>query len=88
MKAKFLTSLIVGLLLPWTYFLVFTVGPVREISESGEVVGESGLAGFIQFYGFADALVIYAQAIAVCGVVAFGICCLKEAMDHALKPKP
>ncbi|MFB2707241.1 hypothetical protein [Marinobacter shengliensis] len=87
MKSKFLTSLIVGLVLPWTYFLVVTVGPVREISESGEVIGKSGVAGFIQFHGFADALMIYAQAIAVCGVLAFGICWLKEAVDHVLKPK-
>lgn len=87
MKSKLLTSLIVGLVLPWAYFLVVTVGPVREISESGEVIGKSGIAGFIQFHGFADALIIYAQAIAVCGVLAFGICWVKVAVDHALKPK-
>ena len=87
MKSKLLTSLIVGLILPWTYFLVVTVGPVREISESGEVIGKSGVAGFIQFHGFADDLVIYVQASAVCGVLAFGICWLKEAVDHALKSK-
>lgn len=87
LRSKLLTSLIVGLVLPWAYFLVVTVSPVREISEYGEVIGESGVAGFIQFYGFSDALVIYAQAIAVCGVLAFGICWAKEAVDHALKPK-
>lgn len=87
MKSKLLTSLIVGLVMPWTYFLVVTVGPVREIGESGEVIGKSGVAGFIQFHGFADALVIYAQAGAVCAVLAFGICWLKEAVDHVLKPE-
>jgi hypothetical protein len=87
LKSKLLTSLIVGLALPWTYFLFVTVGPVREYSEPGEVIGESGVAGFIQFHGFADASMIYAQAIAVCGVLAFGICWLKEAVDHALEPK-
>jgi len=73
--------------MPWTYFLVVTVGPVREISESGEVIGKSGVAGFIEFHGLADALVIYVQAGAVCGVLAFGICWLNEAVAHALKPK-
>lgn len=71
--------------MPWTYFLIDTVGPVREINESGEVIGKSGVAGFIQFHGFADALVIYAQAGVVCAVLAFGICWLKEAVDHVLK---
>ena len=87
MKSKILTSLIVGLVMPWTYFLVVTVGPVREVSDSGEVIGKSGVAGFIQFHGLADALVIYVQANVVCGVLAFGICLLKEAVDHALKSK-
>ena len=87
MKSKIITSLIVGLLMPWTYFLVVTVGPVREISESGEVIGKAGVAGFIEFHGIADALVIYVEVSAVCGVLAFGICWLNEAVAHALKPK-
>jgi hypothetical protein len=87
LKSNVLTSLIVGLILPWTYFLIVTVGPVREISESGEVIGKSGVAGFIQFHGFSDALVIYVQAIAVCAVLAFCTCLLKQALDHALKSK-
>mgnify|MGYP000984513959 FL=1 len=73
--------------MPWTCFLVISVGPVSEISEFGEVIGKSGVAGFIQFHGFADALMIYAQASAVCGVLAFGICCLKEAVDYVFKSK-
>jgi hypothetical protein len=86
LKSKLLTSLIVGLIMPWAYFLVVTVGPVREISESGEVIGKSGVAGFIKFHGLADALGIYVQASAVCGVLAFGVCWLNEAIAHALKP--
>lgn len=64
-----------------------TVGPVREISDSGEVIGKSGVAGFLEFHGLTDALVIYAQAAAVCAVLAFCICGVKQALDHVLKPK-
>lgn len=81
MKSNLLTSLIVGMVLPWTYFLFVSVGPVREIGESGEVIGKSGIEGFIQFHGLTDALVIYVQASAACAVLAFGICLLKEAVD-------
>ena len=87
MKSNLLTSLITGLLLPWTYFLIVNVGPVREISDSGEVIGNSGVAGFLEFFGLAEAIVIYAKAAVVCGVLAFCICVLKQAFDHVLKPK-
>lgn len=87
MKSTLITSLIVGIVLPWAYFLIVTVGPVREIGESGEVIGASGVEGFIQFHGLAEALLVYAQAGAVCGVVAFCVCLLKEALDYVLKPK-
>jgi len=87
LKSKLLTSLIVGLVMPWTYFLIVTVGPVREVTEFEEVIGKSGIAGFIQFHGLFDTLVIYAQAGAVCAVLAFGICWLNEALAQALEPK-
>ena len=87
MKSNLLTSLITGLLMPWAYFLVVNVGPVREISDSGEVIGNSGVAGFLEFFGLTEALVIYAKAAAVCAVLAFFICGLKQALDHVLKPK-
>ena len=87
MKSNLITSLLVGIVLPWAYFLIVTVGPVREIGESGLVIGPSGIEGFIQFNGLSDALVIYFQAGAVCAVVAFCICLLKEALDHVLKSK-
>lgn len=87
MKPNLITSLLIGIVLPWAYFLIVTVGSVREIGEFGEVIGPSGIEGFIQFFGLSDALVIYFQTGAVCAVVAFCICLLKEALNHVLKSK-
>lgn len=77
--AKLITSTLFGLLMPWSYFLVVTVGPVQSYDPSGnETVGSSGLFGFIEFNGILDSLIIYTEAVIVGALVVFIICTVHE----------
>ncbi|PPI85633.1 hypothetical protein KEHDKFFH_04180 [Marinobacter maroccanus] len=88
MKSKLITSVLAGLLVPWSYFLLVQVGPIRTYSDGKEIIGESGVAGFIQFHGWQDALVLYGKAGAVCAAVAFIICLANGAIERTVGAKP
>ena len=75
MKPKLLTSIIFGVLLPWLYFAVVTVSPVRYASIDGKTnIGKSGVSGFIEFHGVTGATAIYIQSALLCGVFVFIVC--------------
>lgn len=88
MKSKLVTSVLAGLIVPWSYFLVVQVGPIRTYVDGKEVIGESGIAGFVQFYGWQDALVAYGKAGALCAAVAFMICLVNGAIERSFGVKP
>lgn len=88
MKSKLITSGLGGLLIPWAYFLFVQVGPVRTFTDGEETIGESGIAGFIQFHGWQDALVAYGKAGVVCAAVVFVICLIDGAIERALGEAP
>ena len=77
MISKILTSVIFGASTPFLYFVFVTVSPMHKIDPSGgapEMVGPGGLLGFIEFHGFAEALVIWAKVGAVCALFTFCVC--------------
>lgn len=81
MKAKMITSSLLGLMLPWSYFLIVTVSPIRSFDQSGnKTVGAGGLAGFVEFNGLGGSLFIYAKAVVFCALVVFIICEIYEAI--------
>ncbi len=89
MKAKLITSSLFGLLLPWTYFLVVNIGPIRKYDELGnESVGSGGVLGFLEFYGFTDALVIYLKAALGCALAVFIVCVAYEVIAGKYATKP
>ncbi|KZZ62858.1 hypothetical protein A3762_01915 [Oleiphilus sp. HI0125] len=89
MKPKLITSILLGSLFPWPYFLLITVGPIRSYDEAGkEIVGPGGLAGFIEFEGIADSLLIYSKAAAVSALVVFVICSIYEVVSKKCATKP
>ena len=75
MKAKLITSGLFGMCLPWLYFLIFRVGPIRIIDPNGvTTLGAGGVAGFIEFEGLFGAFSIYVQSILVCSIIVFLAC--------------
>jgi hypothetical protein len=76
MKSKLVTSLILGPLLPWVYFLFVTVGPARYTDSDGNTtIGESGgVTGFIEFYGALESTIIYVKTSLTCAVLVFSVC--------------
>jgi len=74
-KAKLLTSLFIGALLPWVYFIVVRIGPLRYIDNEGTTVSKlSGISGFIEFNGVFNSIIIYFQTATVCACIVFIIC--------------
>ncbi|MCU7921031.1 MAG: hypothetical protein KZQ95_22130 [Candidatus Thiodiazotropha sp. (ex Epidulcina cf. delphinae)] len=89
MKAKLITSSLLGFMLPWTYFLVVNVGPIRIYDQFGkESVGSSGVLGFIEFNGLLDALIIYAKAALACALVVFIVCVVYDVIAGKYATKP
>jgi len=79
MKAKLITSILLGFLLPWSYFLIVRSEPIRIYDQAGnETIGSSGIVGFIEFYGIVDSLIVYSQAAIVCTLIVFVICFIYE----------
>ena len=75
MKAKLITSGLFGICLPWLYFLIFRVGPIRIIDPNGvTTIGAGGVAGFIEFEGLFGSISIYVQSILVCSIIIFLAC--------------
>lgn len=74
MKLKLITSIVSGASLPWLYFAAITVGPARIMNGEGALVtGKSGVAGFIEFHGTGNAMLIYLQAFVVVSVAAYAV---------------
>jgi hypothetical protein len=72
MKFKLITSIASGVSLPWLYFAVVTVGPARYMGgEVGPATGERGVAGFIEFHGAGNAMLIYLKAIVLVAATAY-----------------
>ncbi|PUB80787.1 MAG: hypothetical protein DBP02_20210 [gamma proteobacterium symbiont of Ctena orbiculata] len=89
MKAKLITSSVVGLLLPWTYFVIVNIGSIRKYDQLGkESIGSSGILGFIDFNGFTDALVIYVKTVFACALVVFFICVVYDVIAGKYVTKP
>ncbi len=88
-KAKFITSIILGLIIPWLYFIFVTVGTVKTFDQEGNVlVGPNGLASFIEFNGFLGSLAIYSEAIAISGFLVFCVCTLYEIIAEKSATQP
>jgi hypothetical protein len=46
-KPKLLTSILLGLILPWRYFGIVTIFPIRYLERDGDIpLGQAGIAGF------------------------------------------
>ena len=89
MKPKLITSILLGLLMPWSYFLVVTIGPLRSYDEAGnETIGPGGLAGFIEFEGIVGSLLIYSKTAGVCAFVVFIVCSIYEIIKQKCATKP
>lgn len=89
MKSKIVTSVLAGLLIPWSYFLFVQAGPIRTYTADGEeIIGESGVNGFIQFHGLQDSLIAYGKAGAICALVAFVVCLANGAIERTFGAKP
>jgi hypothetical protein len=89
MKPKLITSVLLGLLIPWSYFLVVTVGPIRSYDQSGpESIGPAGLAGFIEFEGIVGSILIYSKATIVCALLVFIICTIYDVIAKRYDKKP
>lgn len=79
MKSKIVTSVFLGLLFPWSYFVFVTVGPNRHYDMDGnEVVGAYGISGFIEFNGVVGSVFIYLQATLACAFFVLIICSIYD----------
>jgi len=87
MKSKIITSSILGLTIPWLYFLFVNIEPLRYINSNNEVttIGSSGILGFIEFHGAAKSLIIYCQSFAICTAAVFMICLIYDLVGKNLK---
>jgi len=87
-KPKLLTSILLGTLLPWVYFLLVTTGPSRHINSEGVTAfGQNGVAGFIEFYGITYSVIIYLQTALACTVLVFIICNVYVFIEGQCKTK-
>lgn len=77
MLAKITVSVLFGLLLPWTYFLVVEIVPM-DIYENDVLVrntiSKSEVILFIEHHGWPNAFVLYLKAFIACSLCAFIIC--------------
>ncbi len=72
MKRRLLYSLLLGAILPFSYFLFADVGATRYIETDGSVqYGASGIMGFVEFEGVTRSLGIYAVAVLISTSIAF-----------------
>jgi len=87
MKAKMVTSILSGLLIPWLYFLFVTVSPMT-VYEEGEPVGPSrgasGITLFLEHNGIIESLVIYGQSAASITLAVFAICTFNNWLANKL----
>ncbi len=76
MKAKLITSLLIGSILPWFYFILVSVGQVRYLDQDGNLTkfGSSGVIGFFEYHGLMEAALIYGQSILVCATAIVLVC--------------
>ncbi len=89
MKAKFITSFIVAILAPWSYFIFIKVQPLRTYGQSGkESTGGSGIASFMEYHGVIDSLIIYGKAFLVCAVLVYVACIIYETIAKKCAIQP
>ena len=75
MKPKLITSIVFGILVPWLYFVVVTVGPARHVGTEGKSnIGSSGISGFIEFHGIIGATEMYIKTALLCAGFVYIIC--------------
>lgn len=75
--------------MPWAYFLVVNVGPIRVYDEFGtESVGSSGVLGFIEFYGLPDAVIIYAKVAMAFALLILFACFVHDVIAGKFTTKP
>jgi hypothetical protein len=88
LKAKLLKSSILGALIPWSYFLIVTVSPLRVYDQAGndvtprEAPSNGGVLGFIEFYGVEESLLMYLGASMFCGLIVFVISSINEFISN------
>ncbi len=88
-KAKFITSIILSLIIPWSYFIFVSVGTVKTFDQDGNtMIGPDGLAGFIEFNGLVGSVIIYLETIAICGFFVFCICTIYEVIAKKCATQP
>jgi len=69
---KLIISLVIGALLPWVYFLVVTISPIRYGGNGEETVSNlNNINGFIEFYGISNSIIIYLQATIICAGIIY-----------------
>lgn len=77
MLAKIIVSVLFGLLLPWSYFLVVEIVPM-DIYENNILIkkaeSKNELMILIGFHGWLNALVLYLKSFIVCSLCVFIIC--------------
>lgn len=77
MLAKIITSVLFGLLLPWSYFLVVEIVPM-DIYENDVLIRKAAskneLMLFIGFHGWLNALVLYVKSFIACSACVLIIC--------------
>ena len=91
MKTKLITSALFGLLLPWTYFLLVKIQPLKLYDEYGNDITSlstprnGGFIGFLEFHGFWESLFVYFQAFIVCSLFIFAVCTAHEFISSKIK---
>ena len=87
MLAKIIVSVLFGLLLPWSYFLVAEMVPM-DIYENDvlvrKAVSKNELMLFIEFHGWLNALALYLKAFIACSLCVLIICFAHSFMTRKL----
>ena len=87
MKPKILTSLFAGASVPFSYFLLVTVSPLR-VYDNGVLVqspnNNSGIQAFIEFNGLSNSFFIYLKVAIVCFIISFIICSIHDFLNRKL----
>ena len=82
--------MLMGILLPWVYFLFVKISPMN-IYENGVLVRkatqQSGIASFVEFNGVTGSLMIYLKVFAILFVATYLICTLNEFFKKQFQPK-
>lgn len=90
MMAKIITSIAFGLLLPWLYFFITETYPMN-LYHNGVLIKEAAQTSevelFIEFHGWQQSLIFYAQSFLMCFFLAFSICSANNLIAKKLEAR-